>query len=105
MLVNEDFALFRSKSSVTEHTDLSHNVIPVSRHLQSIEFTLKCTSHVNDALRNHLEFFKPFVVQCGGSKNLCCDSCTMSRRVRVHGTDHQLDLREGSGGSIFACSH
>jgi hypothetical protein len=67
-------------------------VVPVVLAADLLEVLLEGSTHGDDAVGHSLDLSKPLLVELGGVQNLRGDASSVNGRVRVHGTDQDLDL-------------
>lgn len=105
----------RRLGKLPEHSDLALDVAPFARGVEVfLESGVKLFSHADDAVSHSLHLRLPLSVEIGVTQNGIGNSGTVDRRVRVHGSDDDLQLavdarllsrvRRGEGESTNALS-
>ena len=93
VVVLERVYLLGGKTSVSEHANLTSNVAPVVSAAVVFEFLHEASSHFLHAARHVQQVLVPRGSKLGVTEDYVNDSCTMNRRVRVHGSGNTFDAR------------
>ena len=74
-------------------THLAGDVRPVVLAAKVLQVLLEQGAHLNDTVSHALNLTQPLVVQCRVAHDGRGNTGTVDRRVRVEGTDEDLELR------------
>jgi hypothetical protein len=104
-LLHQAFTLLRIHAGEAEHADLVGDVLPVLGRAQLLQVVLQRGAHRNDAVGHLLDVAQPLLLERGIAQNLRHQTSTVHGRVRVQGTDEDLDLRHCAHRIVFAAGH
>jgi hypothetical protein len=88
-----------------EHADLLLDVRPLARSIEVDKRVVQLITHADDAVGHALDLGFPLAVELGIAEDGAGNAGTMERRVRVHRTDDDLELRLDASLLLRVGSH
>lgn len=100
-LLGQSLALLLIHSGEAEHADLFGDVLPVARRAQLFQIVLQFGAHRDDSIGHQFDIAEPFLFQVCITQDFRNQAGAMNRRVAVHRTNQDLDLRHGASGFLL----